>query len=78
MENFQIVISFGSFLPNIKLNNIVAKDAIIILPAPEEIELNSESDQIINMGLLPKHVIIIKSKNIFVILFLFIVLTFND
>ena len=78
MENLQIVISFGSFLPNIKLNNIVATDAIIILPAPEEIELNSESDQIINMGLLPKHDIIIKSKNIFVNLFLFIVLTFND
>ena len=67
-----------SFLPDIKQNNIVANDAIIILPAPEETELNSESDQIINIGLLPKQVIIIKSKNIFVILFLFIFFTFND
>ncbi len=64
--------SFGSLFPEIKQNNIVAKDAIITLPDPEETELNSESDHIINMGLLPKHVIIIKSKNIFVILFLFI------
>ena len=62
--------SFGSFFPEIKQNNMVAQDAIIILPAPDEMELNSESDQIINMGLLPKHVIIIKSNNIFVILFL--------
>ena len=57
---------------------MVAQDAIIILPAPEEMELNSESDQIINMGLLPKHVIIIKSNNIFVILYLFILFAFND
>jgi len=57
---------------------MVALDAIIIRPVPEEVELNSERDQIINMGLLPKHVIIIKSNNIFVILFLFILLAFND
>ena len=73
-----MVRSFGSFFPEIKQNNMVAQDAIIILPAPEEMELNSESDQIINMGLLPKHVIIIKSNNIFVILFLFILFAFND
>ena len=78
IENFQMVRSFGSFFPEIKQNNMVAQDAIIILPAPEEMELNSESDQIINMGLLPKHVIIIKSNNIFVILFLFILFAFND
>ena len=73
-----MVRSFGSFFPEIKQNNMVAQDAIIILPAPEEMELNSESDQIINMGLLPKHVIIIKSNNIFVILFLFILFAIND
>ena len=78
IENFQIVRSFGSLFPEIKQNNMVAQDAIIILPAPEEMELNSESDQIINMGLLPKHVIIIKSNNISVILFLFILFAFND
>ena len=36
-----MVRSFGSFFPEIKQNNMVAQDAIIILPAPEEMELNS-------------------------------------